>query len=95
MATAAFVVGTAIERNSTGESSHNEATTTAVAMLAFAALDVREVVHQLDINKDGLAALAAIIGLLHAAAAVVAATMTSRAWHPDAGSHGTAGTMAW
>jgi Flp pilus assembly protein TadB len=176
-ATAAFVVGTAIERNGNGESAHNEATTTAapvakaagasetqseaggespaahadetakaptgrepshaelrplgidieawpfvalaalasltlaltawlhpqlvpllalvaVTMLAFAALDVREVVHQFDINKDGLAILAAVIAGLHGGAALVAATLASRAWHPDAGSHGTAGTMA-
>jgi hypothetical protein len=178
-ATAAFVVGTAIERNSTGESGHNEATTTApvskeagtstetkseaggespaahanesakapsesggeashaelrplgidieawpfvalaalaslglalaawlrpqlapllglvaVAMLAFAALDVREVVHQFDIDKDGLAVLAAVIAGLHGGAAVVAATLASRARHQGAGAPGTAGTMA-
>jgi hypothetical protein len=63
-------------------------------MLAFAAVDVREVVHQLDINNDGLAVLAAVIAGLHGAAAVAAAKMTSRAWRPRAGSPGTAGTMA-
>lgn len=44
----------------------------AVAMLAFAALDIREVVHQLDASRDGLAVLAAFIAVLHAAAAVLA-----------------------
>jgi hypothetical protein len=179
-ATAAFVAGAAIERNRTGESGHNEATTTAapvskgagpsketqseaggespaahanetagapsesggegshaelrplgidieawpfvalaalaslglalsaslrpqlapllglvaVAMLGFGALDVREVVHQFDINKEGLAVLAAVIAGLHGGAAVVAATLASRARHPGAGLPGTAGTMA-
>jgi hypothetical protein len=176
-ATAAFVVGTAIERSSTGESGHNEAPTAApvsieagtsketqseaggespaahanetakaskgrepphaevrppgidieawpfvalaalasltlaltawlrpqlvpllaliaVTMLAFAALDVREVVHQFDIDKDGLAVLAAVIAGLHGGAAVVAVTLASRARHSGAGSPGTAGTIA-
>jgi hypothetical protein len=66
----------------------------AVAMLAFAALDVREVVHQLDIDKSGLAVLAGAIAALHAAAGVVAAALTSRAWRPHTGPPGTAGTMA-
>jgi hypothetical protein len=65
----------------------------AVAMLAFAVLDVREVVHQLDIDKSGLAVLAGAIAALRAAAAVVAATMASRAWRPGTGPPGTAGTM--
>ncbi|MGI8728897.1 MAG: hypothetical protein ACR2LK_02715 [Solirubrobacteraceae bacterium] len=51
-------------------------TLTAVIMLAFTALDVREVVHQVDVNEDGLAALAAGIALLHGGAAAVAAAMT-------------------
>ena len=48
----------------------------AVAMLAFAALDVREVVHQLDIDESALAVKAGAIAALHGAAAVVA--MVSR-----------------
>jgi hypothetical protein len=44
----------------------------AVAMLSFAALDVREFVHQLDASRGGLAVLVALIALLHAAAAVLA-----------------------
>lgn len=145
VATAAFVVGTAIERNSSGESGHHgeaAATTTgeahseagegrstakaeephaelrplgvdveawpfvalaaavsltlaaaawlrpraspllalvAMAMLAFAALDAREVVHQLDIDESALALLAAAIAALHAVAAVAAGAMASRA----------------
>jgi hypothetical protein len=43
-------------------------------MLAFAALDVREVVHQADENRTGLAVLAGFVAVLHltAAAACVA-----------------------
>jgi hypothetical protein len=65
----------------------------AVTMVAFAALDVREVVHQVDIDKSGLAILAGAIAALHAAAGVVAAALTSRAWRPHTGPPGTAGTM--
>jgi hypothetical protein len=45
----------------------------AAAMLAFAALDVREVVHQLDENRTGLALLAALVAALHLNAAAIAA----------------------
>ncbi len=47
----------------------------AVAMVAFAALDVHEVVHQLDESKGGLALLAASVAALHLAAAAVAVLM--------------------
>jgi hypothetical protein len=47
----------------------------AVAMAAFAVLDVREVVHQADEDNSGLAVLAAVVALLHLAAAAVAALM--------------------
>jgi hypothetical protein len=43
----------------------------AAAMLAFAALDIREVVHQVDENRGGLAVLAALVAVLHLAAASV------------------------
>jgi Flp pilus assembly protein TadB len=49
--------------------------TVAVAMLAFGALDVREVAHQLDESSGGLAALAAGIAVLHLTAATIAALM--------------------
>jgi hypothetical protein len=45
------------------------------AMLAFAALDVREVVHQFDENDGGLALLAGTVAALHLAVAAVAAAM--------------------
>jgi hypothetical protein len=43
-----------------------------LAMLAFAALDVREFIHQVDESRTGLAALVAFITLLHAGAAALA-----------------------
>jgi hypothetical protein len=46
-----------------------------VAMLAFAALDVREVVHQLDEHARGLALLAGTVAALHLAAAAAAGIM--------------------
>ena len=45
------------------------------AMLVFAALDVREVLHQIDENSTGLAVLAGLVALLHLTAALVAADM--------------------
>jgi hypothetical protein len=44
----------------------------ALAMLAFTALDIREVAHQLNESRSGRAALAAAIALLHVLAGVAA-----------------------
>jgi hypothetical protein len=66
----------------------------AIVMLAFAALDIREVAHQLDINKDGVAVLAGAVAALHLAAALAAAAMASRAWRPHGKAPGQAGTIA-
>ena len=44
----------------------------AVAMVAFAVLDVREIFHQLDESKEGVAVLAGFIALLHGASAALA-----------------------
>jgi hypothetical protein len=49
--------------------------TVALAMVLFGALDVREVIHQLDESKGGLALLAGFVALCHLAAAAVAAFM--------------------
>jgi hypothetical protein len=49
------------------------------AMLVFCALDVREVFHQSDENKTGLAVLAGFVALLHLGAVAVAAAMGSEA----------------
>ena len=48
----------------------------ALVMLAFIALDIREVTHQLNESHPGLAALAATIALLHLAAGAVALLTT-------------------
>jgi hypothetical protein len=45
----------------------------AVVMAAFAALDVREVVHQIGESRTGLTLLAALVAALHLAAAALAA----------------------
>jgi len=45
---------------------------------AFTVLDVAEVVHQLEEDKTGLALLAAVIALLHAAIAALAIQQVSR-----------------
>ena len=41
----------------------------AAAMLVFAALDVREVFHQVDESRTGLAVLAGVVAALHLGAA--------------------------
>ena len=69
VATAAFVVGVSLERSS-GDS-HEEL----AAMVAFAALDVREVVHQLDEENAGLAVLAGVVAALHLGVAAIALSM--------------------
>jgi hypothetical protein len=43
-----------------------------VAMAAFAALDIREVVHQVNESRTGLAVLAAVVAALHGAAGILA-----------------------
>jgi hypothetical protein len=49
-----------------------------VFSLGFAALDVREVAHQLDENASGVAALAGLALALHLAAGAVAALAFTR-----------------
>jgi hypothetical protein len=49
--------------------------TVALAMAAFAALDVREVVHQIDESRPGLTLLAILVAALHLAAAALAAAI--------------------
>jgi hypothetical protein len=43
-----------------------------VAMVAFGALDIREVVHQVNESRTGLAVLAAVVAALHGAAGLLA-----------------------
>jgi hypothetical protein len=47
----------------------------AVAMVLFGALDAREVVHQLDESKGGLAVLAGVVAACHLLAGVLAVLM--------------------
>jgi hypothetical protein len=47
-------------------------------MALFAALDVREVFHQLDEDKTGLATLAVLVAAVHLAAAGLASARTQR-----------------
>src|ERR687885_2590965 len=60
----------------------------ALVMAAFAALDVREVVHQIDESRTGLTLLALLVAALHLAAAALAAraaVSARRAAAPPAG----------
>jgi hypothetical protein len=50
----------------------------AAAFLTFAALDVREIVHQIDVDEPGLALLAGVVTALHVAAALVAGAMAAQ-----------------
>ena len=61
----------------------------AAAMLVFAALDVREVFHQIDESRTGLAVLAGVVAALHLAAAAATALLA----RGDTQLTGRAGTM--
>jgi hypothetical protein len=47
----------------------------ALAMVAFAVLDVREVIHQLDEDNGGLALLAGVVAALHLGVAALAVVL--------------------
>jgi hypothetical protein len=47
----------------------------ALIALAWAALDVREIIHQLDESRTGIAAVAILVAALHATAALLAGRM--------------------
>jgi hypothetical protein len=53
-----------------------------VAMVAFTALDVREVVHQLDEDNGGLALLAAVVAAVHLGVAALALALARGASTP-------------
>jgi hypothetical protein len=59
--------------------SHAVLTLIGVAMLAFAVLDIREPIHQLDEDESGLALLAALVAALHLAAGGLAWRLESSA----------------
>jgi hypothetical protein len=65
----------------------------AAIALAWAALDVREVAHQLDESNTGIALIAIAVAVLHVAAASLAARLAARARQAGAGSTGRPGTM--
>lgn len=56
-------------------------TVVALAMAGFCALDVREVVHQAEESRTGLAMLAAVVAALHLGAALLAARAALSARH--------------
>lgn len=64
----------------------------AAIAVAWAALDVREVVHQSNESRSGLAIVASAVALLHLAAAAAAALLAGRE-RGDIGSPDHAGTM--
>jgi hypothetical protein len=57
----------------------------AAIALAWAALDVREVAHQIDESRTGIALVAGAVAALHLAAAFVAVQLSRRASTPAAG----------
>ena len=57
---------------------------TAFAMAAFAVLDLREVIHQLDESDTGLAFVAGAVATLHVAAAVTAVVLARRSREREA-----------
>jgi Flp pilus assembly protein TadB len=61
----------------------------ALIALAWAALDVREVVHQRDESNTGIAIVAIAVAVLHLGAATTAGLLAARARHPDVGRAGT------
>jgi hypothetical protein len=65
----------------------------AVIALAWAALDVREVVRQLDDSRTGIAVFAIVVAVVHLAAALLAGAIAGRARQPDGGSPARTGTI--
>jgi hypothetical protein len=57
---------------------------TAVVMLGFLILDIREILHQVDGSRTSIAIAATVVALLHGAAAVVAVVLLARR-EPSAG----------
>jgi hypothetical protein len=66
----------------------------AAVALAWAALDVREVVHQLDESRTGIAVVAIVVAVLHLAVALLAGAMAARERQPRSGSPGRPGTIS-
>jgi hypothetical protein len=66
----------------------------ALVALAWAALDVREFVHQFDESRTGIAVVAIVVAVLHLAAALLASAMAMRARQPAGGSPARPGTIS-
>jgi hypothetical protein len=73
----AVVVGLALAAGAATRLGRRRAFLLAVAAiaLAWAALDARELAHQLDESRAGIAAIAAAVALLHLGAAAAAGTL--------------------
>jgi hypothetical protein len=65
----------------------------ALVALVWAVLDIREVLHQADESRTGIALVAAAVAILHVAAAVVAGRLAARARSAETTSPGRPGTM--
>ena len=65
----------------------------AAIALAWAAIDVREVAHQLDESRTGIAAVAIVVAIMHLAAALLAGAIAMRARRLDGGSPARPGTI--
>lgn len=66
---------------------------TAVAMLGFLILDIREILHQVEGSRTSITVAATVVALLHVAAAVVAVVLLTRR-EPSAGGEPTRSTAA-
>jgi hypothetical protein len=65
----------------------------ALIALAWAALDVREVVHQLDESRSGIAVVALVVAVVHLTVALLAGAMAVRGRQPDGGAPARPGTI--
>jgi Flp pilus assembly protein TadB len=65
----------------------------ALIAVAWAVLDLREVFHQADESRTGVAFVAAAVAILHLVTAAIAGRRAGRARRADIGSPGRPGTM--
>jgi hypothetical protein len=77
----AVLAGLALSAAAASDLRHRRAflVTVAVIALGWAALDVRELLHQIDESREGIAALAAVVAVVHLLAAAVAGLGASSA----------------
>lgn len=91
----AAIVGLGLAALAASRFGRRPAVLLAVAVIAFAwaALDVREVVHQLDESRTGIAVVAIVVAVLHLAAALLAGVLGMQARQLDGGSPARSGTI--